>query len=87
MNNETTQDEIRDFLKGRLSEAAAAAFRQRMANDPALEDRVAFCAHAAGGIGSAGAQKTFAAQLVYRRRHLAGSISRIGDCLVLAARP
>ncbi len=50
MNNETTQDEIRDFLKGRLSEAAAAAFRQRMANDPALEDRVAFARMLLGGL-------------------------------------
>lgn len=39
---ENTSDYIRDFLKGRLPEAESAAFRRRMAENPALEEEVAF---------------------------------------------
>lgn len=39
---EITPERIRDFLKGRLTAEEAAIFRQQMAEDPALEEQVAF---------------------------------------------
>lgn len=47
---ENTSNEIRDFLNGRLDDDQAAAFRQRMAQDPALEDQVAFARLMMGGL-------------------------------------
>ncbi|MEZ4892134.1 MAG: hypothetical protein R2778_03855 [Saprospiraceae bacterium] len=40
-NSSTSQEQIRDFLKGRMSESEEAAFREQMSNDPVLEDQVA----------------------------------------------
>lgn len=43
MNNSSiSQEDIRDFLKGRMSDTEAAAFREQMSKDPVLEDQVAF---------------------------------------------
>ncbi|MEZ4939957.1 MAG: hypothetical protein R3D58_03755 [Saprospiraceae bacterium] len=80
MNNETTQDEIRDFLKGRLSEAAADAFRRRMADDPVLEGQVAFARMLLGGLEAYDRKKRWR-----RNRFIAGIVLLAIAALLVAA--
>jgi hypothetical protein len=49
-NNRDLTDRIRDFLKGRLSEAEAKSFRAQMDHDPELEDKVAFASLMMSGL-------------------------------------
>ena len=48
--HDETLDQIRAFLKGRLSPAEEAAFKAKMKADPALEDKVAFAKILMGGL-------------------------------------
>jgi hypothetical protein len=62
MRSEDSMNEIRDFLNERLSDGEAAAFRQRMAEDPILEEEVAFARLLLGGL------EEIAKEKVKRRR-------------------
>lgn len=65
---ENNSDYIRDFLKGRLPEDEAAAFRRRMAENPALEEEVAFTRLLMDGLEELARQKR------QRRRLISGGL-------------